>query len=99
MIARVWHGIVPAQDSQSYLEYLNQTGVKDLQNTPGNKGVNVMSRIEGDQAHFILISYWDSLKSIQNFAGEDIQKARYYPQDEDFLIELEPQVEHYEVLV
>jgi hypothetical protein len=32
------------------------------------------------------------------FAGDDIEVARYYPEDEDFLLELEPHVVHHEVL-
>jgi heme-degrading monooxygenase HmoA len=59
----------------------------------------VLRKIEGDQAHFLLVSLWDSRDSITKFAGSDITKARYYPDDEKFLLELEPTVNHYEVLV
>ena len=99
MIARIWHGVVPAERSQDYLAYLNQTGLPDYRNTLGNQGFNILHRIEGEQAQFLLISYWDSWESIKNFAGEDINKARYYPEDESYLLELEPYVQHFEVLV
>lgn len=33
------------------------------------------------------------------FAGDDLTKARYYPEDKEFLLELEPTVQHYEILV
>ena len=99
MIARIWHGVVPAAKSKDYLVYLNQTGIPDYRNTAGNEGVKILHRIEGEQAHFLLITYWDSWDSIKKFAGEDIRKARYYPEDESYLLELEPYVEHYEVLV
>jgi hypothetical protein len=29
--------------------------------------------------------------------GDDLLKAKYYPEDEDFLLAREPQVVHYEV--
>ena len=45
-----------------------------------------------------MISLWESLEAIEEFAGDDIDHARYYPEDADFLIELEPKVTHYEVL-
>ncbi|MFN2159577.1 MAG: antibiotic biosynthesis monooxygenase family protein, partial [Anaerolineales bacterium] len=72
--------------------------VPDLRATPGNKEVKVHRRKEEDLVHFLLISYWDSLDSIAAFAGSDIDKARYYPRDREYLLELEPGVLHYEVL-
>jgi hypothetical protein len=53
--------------------------------------------LDGDVAHFLTLTHWDSLKAIKAFAGEDISKAKYYPQDRDFLLEFEPTVEHYEL--
>ena len=35
---------------------------------------------------------------IKAFAGDDIELAKYYPEDKDFLIEFEPKVVHYEVV-
>jgi heme-degrading monooxygenase HmoA len=98
MIARAWHGITPAEKAGEYQEYLNKTGIPDYQQTEGNLGVYVLRNIQGDQAHFLLISLWDSYEAIRRFAGEDIEKAHYYPEDTQFLLELEPTVIHYEVL-
>jgi len=98
MIARTWHGAVPSHLSDEYFRYLMDTGVPDLKATPGNRGVFVLRRVEGEVAHFQLISLWDSLDSIKNFAGADIDRARYYPEDEQYLQELELTVTHYEVL-
>jgi len=47
----------------------------------------------------LLLSLWDSWEAIKAFAGEELDKASYYPEDEEFLIEFEPFVQHYEVLV
>lgn len=98
MVARTWHGIVPAAEAEAYYAYLLETGVPDLKATPGNQGVLVLRRVEGAAAHFLLISFWESMEAITAFAGEDVERARYYPRDEDFLVELEPGVTHYEVL-
>jgi heme-degrading monooxygenase HmoA len=99
VIARTWHGITEAVDADDYLDYLNRTGVPDLQATEGNRGVYVLRKIESGRAHFVLISLWESADAIRNFAGPDIVRARYYPEDDRFLLELEPEVAHYEVLV
>jgi heme-degrading monooxygenase HmoA len=98
MIARLWHGAVPAEKGDAYHEFLLRTGVTDYKATPGNLGVHVFRRIEGDRAHFLLTSFWESEEAIRRFAGDDIEKARYIPEDSDYLLELEPSVIHYEVL-
>ena len=98
MIARLWHGVVPAEKGDAYYEFLLRTGVADYKATPGNLGVHVFRRIEGGQAHFLLTSFWESEEAIRRFAGDDITKARYIPEDSEFLLELEPFVVHYEVL-
>jgi heme-degrading monooxygenase HmoA len=99
MIARTWHGVTPASKADAYMEFLHRTGVPDYKATPGNRGVYVLRRIEGDVAHFLLVSLWDSMEAIKGFAGEDVEKAVYYPEDPEFLLEMELNVTHYEVLV
>lgn len=99
MIARTWHGITPAAKADEYFEYLQRTGVAEYQTTPGNRGVYILRRIEQDKAHFLLLTFWDSMAAIQQFAGTDIDQAKYYPEDTQYLLELEPTVTHYEVLV
>jgi heme-degrading monooxygenase HmoA len=97
MIARTWHGKVPRDKADDYHQYLLETGVADYETTPGNQGVVVLRRDEGDVTHYLLLTLWESLDSIRAFAGGDPERARYYPQDEEFLLELEPQVTHYRV--
>jgi len=96
MLARIWHGVTAAEKADEYLDYLNQTGVPDYLATPGNRGAFTLRRVEGGRAHFLTISLWDSLESIKGFAGEDYERARYYPEDPNFLLEFEQKVQHYE---
>jgi heme-degrading monooxygenase HmoA len=98
MIARSWDGTVPAYRSDDYFTYLSRTGVPDLEATPGNHGVFVLRWIEGDLAHFRMISLWESAADIEAFAGDPIERARYYPEDAGYLLELTPEVTHYEVM-
>jgi len=99
LIARTWHGRVPAAKADAYHEYLLRTGVADYARTAGNHGVYVLRRQEGEVAHFLLITHWDSVEAIKGFAGEDYERARYYPEDDEFLLEREPFVTHYEMLL
>ena len=97
MIARIWRGATRARDGDQYLEYLHRTGVPDYRATPGNRGVYVLRREVDDRTEFTLVTLWDSMEAIRAFAGEDPERARYYPEDDRFLLEKVPTVEHHEV--
>ena len=99
MIARSWHGRVLASNKDEYYEYLLRTGLADYRLTLGNRGVIVQCWTEGNVAHFLLTTFWDSVEAIKQFAGEAYEIARYYPEDDEYLLEREPYVTHAEVLM
>jgi len=98
MIARTWQGATKARDADAYLEYLEQTGLAEYRKTPGNRGVLGLRRNVGDRAEFLLLSLWDSRDAVRAFAGDDIEKAVFYPEDDRFLIGRDEHVSHYEVV-
>lgn len=98
MIARTWTGAVRAADADAYVEYLRRTGFPEYTATPGNRAVLGLRRVVGDRAEFLLITLWDSEEAIRAFAGDDIERAVFYPEDERFLIERGERVSHYEVV-
>lgn len=98
MIARTWHGRVPTAKADDYYDYLRRTGLADYAATPGNRGVTVLRRTEGAVTHFLLLTMWESIEAIKAFAGPEYERAQYYPEDDDYLLEREPFVSHYEVL-
>lgn len=97
MIARVWFGRTRAEDYDAYLAYLQETGVAALTGTPRNQGVMVLRRLDGDEAEFGVISFWHSLDDVKAFAGADEDVARYFPEDQRYLLELTPTLKHFEV--
>jgi heme-degrading monooxygenase HmoA len=88
---------VPAEKSEDYLAYVRKTGVDAQTSVEGNEGSYVLRRATGDVAEFIVLSFWDSMDAIRRFAGENPERAVYYPEDERYLLEMTPSVEHYEV--
>ena len=98
MIARFWRGVTSKSKADEYFAYLQETGLKDYRTTEGNRGVYVFRRIENNQAIFLLLSLWDSYEAIEKFAEPNYEKAIYYPEDSKFLVDLEPNVTHYEIL-
>jgi heme-degrading monooxygenase HmoA len=99
MIVRMWRGETALDKEDSYAEYLQTTGVTDYRATPGNRGVLVLRRRVGDRLEWLTVSLWESVQAIEKFAGTDIEKARYYTEDADYLLTLEPNVRHYEVVL
>jgi heme-degrading monooxygenase HmoA len=97
MIARLWHGITLTEKAAAYLALLRQRAVSDYRSTPGNLSVEILHRDAGAITHFLIVTHWTSHAAIAAFAGEDIERARYYPEDSDFLLEFEPTVTHYAV--
>ena len=94
MIARTWRGVTRADDADAYLAYLKKTGLADYRATPGNRGVIVQLAIDGDRAMFELTTFWESEQAIARFAGDDVTVARYYPEDDHFLLERPRHVTH-----
>jgi quinol monooxygenase YgiN len=96
MIARIWRGTTRRQDATAYLAYLEQTGVRECRAASGNLGVFILHQPVKDGTRFTFISMWQDEAAIRAFAGEDVSKAVYYPEDRRFLLDLEPTVEHLE---
>lgn len=85
-------------DADAYVEYIVNTGMAEYRATPGNQGAWMLRRDDGDRSEIITFSLWDSRDSIRAFAGEDIDQAVFYPEDDRFLIERDPTVRHYDVV-
>lgn len=98
MIVRFWHGRVPTPRALPYREFLNRRAVPDYRSVPGNLSVHILERADGDITHFVTMSFWESFDAIKSFAGNDVNTAKYYPEDKDYLLEFEPHVVHYEVV-
>ena len=97
MIARIWHGRTKADDFEAYTSFMKSVAIPDYQKTTGFVKLSFLRRIEGEIAHFTLITYWENLDVIKNFTGPDYEVAKYYPKDKTYLLEFEERVTHFEV--
>lgn len=98
MIARIWRGWTRAEDADSYVAYIEATGLKEYRETPGNQGAWMLRRLEGDRCEFVTLSFWDSLDAVRAFAGDDPEQAVFYPEDDRFLVERDLTVTHFEIV-
>jgi heme-degrading monooxygenase HmoA len=98
-LARIWRGATTAEDADAYLAYLHETGIPEYRRTPGNLGVIVLRRVVDGRAEFLLLTMWESEDAIRRFAGDEMGRAVFYPEDDRFLIARDERVDHYEVLL
>jgi len=97
VIARIWRGAVARDDADEYAAYIGDTGLAEYEETPGNQGAWLLRRNDGDRTEFIAFTFWASMDAVRAFAGDDPERAVYYPKDDAFLVEREDTVKHYEV--
>jgi heme-degrading monooxygenase HmoA len=97
MIARIWRGWTSSEDADAYVEYLEQTGIPAYRGTAGNRGAFILRRRDGDRCEFLTLSFWTSLDAIRVFAGDAVDEAVFYPEDDRFLVDRETRVTHFEL--
>jgi heme-degrading monooxygenase HmoA len=97
MIARIWSGAVRTVDADEYAGYIRETGFAEYGRTPGNRGAWLLRRDDEGTTEFMTLSLWDSIGAVRAFAGEDIEAAVLYPEDERYLVGGESRIAHYDV--
>ena len=99
MIGRTWRGWTRSEDADAYADYVAETGLAAYRSTPGNRGAWVLTHSDGERAEILAVSLWDDLDAVRAFAGEDPERAVFYPEDDRFLVERERVAVHWTVRV
>jgi heme-degrading monooxygenase HmoA len=98
MIARMWRGWVRTEQANAYVAYITGTGLREYAATSGNLGCQMWTRDLGDgRTEVLTVSWWESRAAIIGFAGSDIEAAVFYPEDDEYLVDRETTVSHFEV--
>ena len=98
MIARMWRGTTRADDAEAYASYLDRTGHAEYRRVDGHRGTLTLRRVENGRAEFVVLSLWDSMDAIRRFAGADVARAVFYPEDDQYIVEREDRVSHFDVI-
>jgi heme-degrading monooxygenase HmoA len=97
VIVRLWHGRTHISKAEAYTEFLKKRAAPDYGSVDGLKKLYFLRRIDEDAAHFLLVTLWDSMASVVKFAGEHPETAKYYSEDDSFLLEKEETSALYEL--
>ena len=96
MIARVWKGATLGEDADAYAAYVEESGMKAARALPGSRGTLVLRRLRAGYAEFETILLFDSLDDVKDFAGDNVETAVFFPEDDRYLVERDLDVSHYE---
>jgi hypothetical protein len=78
----MWRGWVADEKAAAYVAYVTETGIAGYLATPGNRGAQLLTReVGGGRTEIVTLSWWDSLDAVRAFAGDDVDVARFYPED------------------
>ena len=96
-ILREWRGVIRRSERDDYVSYIRGTGLADYRSTPGNLGaLMALNDLDAERTEVVTLSLWTSWDAIRAFAGERPELARYYPEDDRFLLERPETVKHYD---
>jgi heme-degrading monooxygenase HmoA len=98
MIVRIWHGRTPRAVADEYAAFLARRAIPDYRAAAGNLEAAVYRRDEGEVTHFLTVSCWSDEDSVRAFAGDEPLKSKFYPEDTGYLLEFEPEVQHYAIV-
>ncbi|HEX6789416.1 MAG TPA: hypothetical protein VF091_09255 [Gaiellaceae bacterium] len=97
MIARVWRGATLGEDADAYATYLEESGMKAARGLRGSRGTLVLRRLRAGYAEFETILLFDSMDDVKAFAGDELDEAVFFPEDDRYLVERDLEVSHFEV--
>ena len=96
-IMRLWHGEVAIEKADDYEKFMVEKAAPDYGSVEGLQNLYFQRKDEETKAHFLLVTIWDSMNSIKKFAGAEPELAKYYPEDDGYLLSKEKQVSMYEI--
>lgn len=97
MTARIWEGKTKIEHLSEYEDFMKVSAIPDYTKTTGFVKLMFLKNTDKQFAYFKLITVWDNLEVIKNFAGDDYEIAKYYPEDKNYLIDFPEKVTHFEI--
>lgn len=96
-IMRLWHGEVEIEKADEYENFMIERAAPNYGSVDGLQKLYFQRKNEEKNVHFLLVTLWDSIESVKKFAGDNPEIAKYYPEDDDYLLRKEKHVSMYEV--
>ena len=98
MISRHWKGIVKREFADRYVDHLERETFPELASLAGFIRATVLRRELAAGTEFQVVTLWDSLHSIEAFAGVAVDAAVVPSEVRAMMVNYERSVAHYEIV-
>lgn len=99
MIARTWKAQADNERVKDYVAFFEAHVYPDLRQIMGFQGVHVMERPFGDGREIQVVTFWESMDAVRQFAGEQVDRAVVEPEAQAVLRSFDTTVSHHEIVV
>jgi heme-degrading monooxygenase HmoA len=97
MIERHWKGIAKRGREQEYIDHLQNDTFPKLRSIKGFISASILKRDMDQGLEFLVVTKWENIGSIRQFAGSRIDVAVVPKLVQDIMQTYEDKVSHYEV--
>jgi heme-degrading monooxygenase HmoA len=98
MISRVWRGETTVAKQQAYRNFLTARIFPSLEKIPGHRGAYLLRRDHDGNVEFLVVTMWDSIEAVRQFAGDNPERAVVEPEARAILSDFDDFVRNYEVV-
>jgi heme-degrading monooxygenase HmoA len=98
MISRQWRGLAKAAHADRYVEHLREETFPQLMRIPGFIDASILRRRVADGVEFLIVTRWESMRAIEQFAGPDPDVAVVPATVHRMMADYDRAVRHYEVV-
>jgi len=79
MIARIWRASATAEGAEHYREHFSEQVLPQLRKLDGFRGATLLQRAIPEHTEIEVITRWDSVEKVRDFAGDDIRVSIVEP--------------------
>jgi hypothetical protein len=98
MISRQWTGIAQMEKASAYISHLQNETFPKLSSLKGFLKASILKRNVPEGIEFLVITEWESLEAVRQFAGTDPDVAVVPPVVQEIMIRYDKVVRHYEIV-
>ena len=98
MVERHWTGIAKTNKAENYIEHLTEKTFPGLALLTGFIEARILRRPVEDGVEFLVITVWESVDAIRQFAGEKAEVANVPPEARTMMVRFDEFARHYEVV-
>jgi len=97
MISRQWTGTAPKEKAAVYIAHLQNDTFPKLSSIKGFIKASILKRDVPEGVEFLVITEWESLEAIKQFAGADPEVAVVPDEVQEIMLRYDKAVKHYEI--